>query len=581
MSNLQSGIGTVHITYTGLICRYTLEEEPVLKHQEPLVAYFCMEYGLHEELPLYAGGLGILAGDVLKSAKDLNKPMVGIGILWSEGYTAQYTNADGWPEDHFSTWDYHNKLKDTGVVVHVNIRGENVPIKVWVTDTYGNVPLYLLDTNLPDSPHAWITRQLYGGSAQDRVAQEMVLGIGGVRALRALGIPVDIYHFNEGHAVFAGIELIREKMKQGASFADAWRETIKQCVFTTHTPVRAGNESHDHGLLQYMGAYNGLDYEMMRAIGGDPFAMTVAGLRLSFVANGVAKMHGKTARSMWDDICNAAPIIDITNGVHPGTWQDPEIRKAYETGTDLWEPHMRAKSRLVKVIKERTGVTLNENNLIIGFARRAATYKRSNLIFHRPDIIDPLLQSGQVQLVFAGKAHPQDEMGKQVIYTLVQASRRYPNSVVFLDNYDMELGKLLTAGSDVWLNNPKRPLEASGTSGMKAAMNGVLNFSTLDGWWPEGCIHGVNGWQIGGGYEGPGQTEHDVMALYEVLLEEIVPTYYENRAKWTDMMRASIDMSIRQFSSLRMVQEYYNLMYVPQATNNRIHSQQALLTRPI
>lgn len=553
-----------------------------MKHYEPSVAYFCMEYGLHEDLPLYAGGLGILAGDILKSARDLGKPMVGIGILWSEGYTNQRVDPNGWPRDHFSLWNYREKLEDTGITVHVMIRGENVPIKVWVTDAYGNVPLYLLDTNLPNSPHAWITRHLYGGSAQDRIAQEMVLGIGGVRALRAMGIPVDIYHFNEGHAVFAGIELIREKMAQeGLSFEDAWQKTIKQCVFTTHTPVRAGNESHDHGLLEYMGAYNGLDYDKMRAIGGDPFAMTVAGLRLSFVANGVAKLHGRTARAMWDDICNVAPIIDITNGVHPGTWQDPGIRRAYDTGQSLWEPHMQAKKRLVKAVRDRTEAKLDEKNLIIGFARRAATYKRSDLIFYRPDVIDPLLKTGQVQLVFSAKAHPQDEMGKRVIYNLVQASRIYPNSVVFLEDYNMEIGKLMTAGSDVWLNNPKRPLEASGTSGIKAAMNGVLNLSTLDGWWPEGCEHGVNGWQIGGGYEGPNQTEHDAAALYAILLEEIVPTYYENRPKWTAMMRASIDMALSRFSSTRMVQEYYNLMYVPQATNQILLQTKALASKMV
>lgn len=550
-----------------------------MDHSQPKVAYFCMEYGLHEDLPLYAGGLGILAGDTLKAAKELNKPMVGIGILWSEGYTYQKINDSGWPYDTFPTYECSG-LTDTGVIVNVEVRGETVPVKVWKTEEYGNVPLYLLDTNLPDSPHAWITRRLYGGMDQDRVAQEIVLGIGGIRALRALNIPVDIYHFNEGHAVFAGVELIREKMQQqGLRFDAAWKATVTECVFTTHTPVMAGNESHDHGLLQYMGAYNTLNYDQMKAIGGDPFAMTVAGLRLSHIANGVAKLHGKTARAMWEDVCNCAPIIDITNGIHRATWQDEDVRRAYFSGVGLWEAHVKAKNRLIREVREMTGVQLDPEVLLIGFARRAAPYKRSDLIFHRPEIIEPLLQAREVQLVFSGKAHPQDDIGKGIISNLVKVSRRHPNTVVFLENYNMKIGKLMTAGSDVWLNNPKRPLEASGTSGMKAAMNGVLNLSVLDGWWPEGCIHGVNGWQVGSGYEGPNQTEHDVAHLYEVLLKEVIPTYYNDRVRWQAMMRASIDMSIERFSASRMLQEYYNLMYWPETTNQRVKRLKHALTR--
>lgn len=532
------------------------------------VAYFCMEYGLDKRLPLYAGGLGILAGDTLKSAHDLGIPMVGIGLLWQEGYSRQVIRG-GWPYDEPATYS-REYLEDTGEQITVYIRGTEIPVKIWRTTAFGNAPLYLLDTNVPGSDFWWVTRRLYGGTEQDRIAQEIVLGIGGVRTLRRLGIEVDVYHFNEGHAVLAGIELIREKMAQGMPFHEAWGKTREEVVFTTHTPVPAGNECHDHALLFYMGAYNGLSYDQMQLLGGDPFAMTVAGLRLANIANGVAKLHGITARRMWSDIEEAAPIIAITNGVHQGTWQDEGIRKAKDSHLALWRAHMTAKRRLIKVIEERTGVTLDERKLLIGFARRAAAYKRSDLIFQRPDVIHPLLESGQIQLVFAGKAHPNDEAGKSVIANLISMTQRYPGRVVFLPDYDMEIAKYVVSGCDVWLNNPQRPLEASGTSGIKAAMNGVLNLSILDGWWPEGCWHGSTGWQIGGGYEGPGQHQHDLVSLYDVLINEVMPTYYKDRPKWITMMRESIEMATTRFSSDRMLMEYHNLLYLPAAIVKRV-----------
>ncbi len=528
----------------------------------PRVAYFCMEYGLHEEFKIYSGGLGILAGDHLKTAGELGLPLVGIGILWRQGYTKQLIGQDGRPYDVFED-SHYDFLQDTGATVKVRIRGREVAVKVWRVDKYGNAPLYLLDTNVPGNEEWWITDRLYGGSGDDRIAQEMVLGIGGVRALRALGIEVDVYHFNEGHAALAGVELIREKMARGASFEEAWAATRNQIVFTTHTPVLAGNESHHHGALTYVGAYNGLDYHQMARLGGDPFGMTVAGLRLSRNANAVAQLHGETARQMWKDVWGAAPITAITNGVYPGTWQDPRIHDAYKNGTDLWEPHLAAKRALIAEVEARTGVKLDADSLLIGFARRAAPYKRSDLIFRRPEIIEPLLKRGKVQIILSGKAHPQDGFGKEIIANMVAMARRYSNSVVFLENYDMKIGRLLTRGCDVWLNNPQRPLEASGTSGMKAAMNGVLNLSVLDGWWPEGCRHGVNGWQIGDAFEGPGQDEHDLNSLYRVLVEEVVPAFYGNRAKWLQMMRASIDMSHWNFSTQRMLEEYYTRLYTP------------------
>lgn len=533
--------------------------------RKPKVAYFCMEFGLDESFPIYSGGLGILAGDLLKSARDLQLPMVGVGILWDEGYTNQFIDKDLNPYDCAQEYSREH-LEDTGVTVTLTIRGEEVTCKVWKTEKFGNVPLYLLDANVPGSDHGWMTRQLYYGDGQERIAAEMILGIGGVRALRKLGIDVDIYHLNEGHAAFCGFELIREHLERGMNFESAWEAARQQIVFTTHTPIMAGNEEHGHDLLQFMGAYNGLTYDQAVQIGGDPFNMTVAGLRLSYIANGVSQLHGMTARAMWRGNNGTSPIIAITNGVHLPTWQHPQIRQIYQTQGNLWRPHMTAKRELLNYIEDKTGVRLDQDTLLIGFARRITHYKRAGLIFHNPEIIEPLLKERVIQLVFSGKAHPLDDVGKQVAKNLLQMVKRYPESVVFLENYNMSIGRLLTAGCDVWLNTPQRPLEASGTSGMKAALNGVLNLSVLDGWWPEGCVHGVNGWQVSGGYEGPEQTRIDAASLYDVLLNEVIPTYYENRKKWVEMMRASIDMAVHRFTTDRVLTEYYNLLYQPAST---------------
>lgn len=540
-------------------------------HRKPMVAYFCMEFGLDESFPIYSGGLGVLAGDLLKSAKDLDLPFVGVGILWDEGYTDQFIDKDHRPYDCAQEYA-RDHLVDTGVTVTVQVRNQDVKCKVWKTEKFGNVPLYLLDASV-DQENAWITRQLYYGDGQDRVAAEIVLGIGGVRALRALGIEVDIYHLNEGHAVFCGFELIREHMRQGKTFEHAWEAARQQIVFTTHTPVMAGNEEHSHDLLRFMGAYNGLDYNQAVQIGGDPFNMTVAGLRLSYIANGVSQLHGMTARSMWRGNHGTSPIIAITNGVHQKTWQHPQIAQIYQTQGNLWRPHMTAKRQLIKYIEDKTGVRLDPDNIVIGFARRFTAYKRSGLIFHNMGIIEPLLRDRAVQVVFAGKAHPLDDVGKQIAGNLMEYVERYPESVVFLENYHMGIAKLLVSGCDVWLNTPQRPLEASGTSGMKAALNGVLNLSILDGWWPEGCVHRENGWQIGGGYEGPEQTRVDAASLYDVLLNEVIPTYYENRKRWVEMMNKAIAMAENRFTMDRTLTEYYNLMYQPATTLKDIKKQ--------
>ncbi|MFW5787448.1 MAG: alpha-glucan family phosphorylase [Halanaerobiales bacterium] len=533
------------------------------KNSEKKVAYFCMEFGLHEDLRIYAGGLGILAGDILKAARDMDKPLVGIGILWRQGYTRQLIDEDGKPYDSYPTNDYmYEYLEDTDVEVKVKVRDEDVYVKVWKLNKFDNAPLYLLDTNLEkNGANSWITGQLYGWFEEERLAQEIVLGIGGVRALRKLEIDVDIYHFNEGHAALAGTELIQEKMDEGLSFKEAWKKTRKEVVFTTHTPIKEGNEEHGLKVMEYMRANNGLTLDQMVEIGGAPFNMTVAGLRLSQKANGVAKLHGNTARRMWEDVDNKAPIKAITNGVHRPTWVDERITETADNKDDLWEAHQEIKGELIDYVAQKTGTELDLNSLLIGFARRAAPYKRSDFIFRKPEIIEPYLKEGKIQIVFSGKAHPLDDTGKEIVANLVEMTEKYPDSVVFLEDYNITDGRILTRGADLWLNNPRRPLEACGTSGMKAAMNGVLNLSTLDGWWPEACRHGINGWQLGNGYEGKGQDKHDLESLYQVLLEEVVPTYYEDHDKWLKMMQQSIEDTYQRFSAKEMLRKYYKRLY--------------------
>ena len=400
----------------------------------------------------------------------------------------------------------------------------------------------------------------------------MVLGIGGVRALRALGIAPMVYHFNEGHALFAGFELMREKMDNGTSFEDAWKETREEVVFTTHTPIVQGNESHPIERLIYMGANVGLNKTQLKTLGGNPFNMTVGALRLSRISNAVADLHKDTSNKMWKKIKGRSEIIGITNAIHVPTWVDKkmvELASEYtgskDTSDALWQRHMENKKELIKFVKDRTGVSLDADVLLIGFSRRAAPYKRSNLIFTDRKFIEPLLKNGKLQIVFSGKAHPLDDNGKKIISDIVDMTKLYPNSVVFLENYDMTIGRALTRGSDIWLNNPRRPKEASGTSGMKASMNGVLNVSILDGWWPEACQHGINGWQFGDGFQTENEEKcdkHDFKALKNVLTNEVMPTYYNNRSKWIEMMAASVNTTKEPFGMKRMLDEYYNKMYI-------------------
>ena len=580
----------------------------------PRVAFFSMEFALTEALSIYSGGLGVLAGDFLRSARALSLPVVGIGILWGEGFSRQTIDSDGTPEDHPSAVD-RSRLVRENVTVEVSIEDEEIPLAVYRTDAYDNVPLYLLEPAREED--RWITRRLYSSDGDDRIAQEIVLGVGGVRALEALGIHVEFHHFNEGHAVFAGLELLRRAREQlchlsatadrpvdhdPATFELARHQIRKKIVFTTHTPIEAGNERHDLDTLVRLAEGLGFSRDELALIGGDPFNMTVAGLRLSCRANAVSRIHTETARRMWRHVQGAAPICSITNGVDRRVWQDARIREAA-----LLEPtapaaieaaHRACKKDLIAEVERRGGPRLDEGRLLIGFARRATSYKRGTLVLSDAARIGRLLETGKVQLLFAGKSHPKDAGGIAIIGELVAFAKRYPQSVAFLQNYDLDLGRLLTRGCDIWLNTPRRPLEACGTSGMKAAMNGVLNFSVLDGWWPEACIHGENGWALG---DDPSADEdmvdsgpiieqraaatpearraaeaarqaavlereastdrRDADALYQELEGTIIPAFYERRSRWVEMMRASIALTDR-FSSDRMVKDYYRRLYV-------------------
>lgn len=535
-------------------------------HSRPGVAYFCMEYGLDENLPIYSGGLGVLAGDFMRSAEALGLPIVGVGIVWEEGYTTQKIGPHGETLDLPTPLDRRHLIREAPTVT-VTVAGHEVPLAIWRVDGLGAAPLYLLEPT--QERDRWINRRLYGGGKDDRVAQEIVLGVGGVRALQALGVPVDVYHFNEGHALFAGLELMRQARARGLAFDEAWAETREQIVFTTHTPIDAGNEEHELERLARMGASDGFTALEIERLGGDPFNMTVAALRLSRRANAVAELHGETARQMWRHVADAAPIVAITNGVDHRVWQDVRIGDAVAIGSEaaLDEARRACKRELVAEIARRTGRHLQEQALIIGFARRATSYKRATLLFHDEARIAELLESGRVQIIYSGKAHPRDFGGQQLVRDMVELSQRYRGRVVFVPNYDLALGRLLTRGVDVWLNTPRRPLEACGTSGMKAAMNGVLNCSILDGWWPEACDHGVNGWAIGDQLLDDDDAEpddaRDAAALYALLEDEIVPTYYRDRPRWRRMMRASIAVAVEQFSSDRMVREYYARLYRP------------------
>jgi starch phosphorylase len=611
------------------------------EHAGVRIAYFSAEFAITESLPIYSGGLGVLAGDHLKSASDVGVPLTAVGLLYKEGYFRQYLNADGFQQEHYSVNDRYNMAIELcrgadGAPrrVAVELPGRAVAIQIWKAQV-GRVPLYLLDTNAPENAPADrdITAQLYGGDLETRIQQEIVLGIGGTRALLALGVVPSLCHMNEGHSAFLGLERARLLMAaSGLRFDEALEATATGNAFTTHTPVPAGNDRFPVELMeQYFGEYHrqlGISWDEFLALGREdpadeqePFCMTVLALRTADHSNGVSRLHGEVSRRMWQKVWPEVPepevpITAITNGVHTPTWvsremawiferylgdhwiietADPSVWSAIESIPDeeLWRTHERCRERLVAFARQRVreqrtrrgappaevalaDEILDPEALTIGFARRFATYKRATLLLQQPERLAALLTSKTrpVQIIFAGKAHPRDDGGKELIREIVHFSRDplVRRRVVFLEDYNVAVARALVQGADVWLNTPRRPLEASGTSGMKAAANGVINVSILDGWWCE-ANGSVTGWNIGRGeeYADPEyQDQVESAALYDLLEKEVVPLFYERGPDglprgWIARMKASMTGLCPVFNTHRMVEEYTERFYLPGA----------------
>lgn len=602
------------------------------------VAYFSAEFAIAECLPIYSGGLGVLAGDHLKSASDLGLPLISVGLLYQQGYFRQYLNADGWQQEARAEQDFHTLpvrpvLKDgQPLTIRVPLGTKEISARVWLAQV-GRVPLYLLDANVPDNrpEEREITVQLYGGERDLRIRQEILLGIGGIRALEALGIEPEVCHLNEGHTAFVALERIRRLMqRESLNFAEARYATRAGHVFTTHTPVPAGNDYFSPALMEhYFHSYwpqLGLDRDGFLALGrrnpGDSFeefCMTVLALNLSNHNNAVSRLHESVSRDMWAGLWPEAPraelpISHVTNGVHAESWishdlthlLDNYLGPAWRSRTgdadawdgmehipieELWRTHERRRERLVAFARGRLrqqlaqrGASLFEQSgadsildpqaLTIGFARRFATYKRPLLLLSDTERLARLLNDPErpVQIIFAGKAHPRDEAGKDMIRQIAHLSRQPPfhKSVVFLEDYDLDVARYMVQGVDVWLNNPRRPLEASGTSGMKAALNGVLNLSILDGWWDEAYEPEI-GWAIGKGEQYEDEVTQDNIesaALYDLLEKEIVPLFYERKGDrlphyWVQRMRKAMRELCPRFNTCRMVSEYARRFYLP------------------
>jgi starch phosphorylase len=600
------------------------------------IAYFCAEYGFHESLGIYSGGLGVLAGDHMKSASDMAIPFVGVGLLYRKGYFRQSIDADGHQEHNYPDYDLQrlplSRVQDANgepLNVSIELADRNLAVAVWLAQV-GRVPVLLLDTDIPENADADrpITHMLYVRGREMRLHQELVLGVAGVRAVRALGLSPAVWHLNEGHSAFLLAERARELVAEGSSLDDAWTTVRRDSVFTIHTPVSAGNERFDADLVRRVAGplldRAGIPVEPVLQLGlgvdGDPqqFDMTAFSLRLSNGANAVSHLHGETANDTWSDI-SPSPILGLTNGIHGPSWvgepiadllrryhdvdlddidEATEARRFWERldripGKDLWEAHHRQKRELAIFARGRLRsqfarhgeapsvlaeleAALDPDVLTIGFARRFATYKRAGLLFHDIDRLARLVwdEHRPIQVVFAGKAHPADRPGQRVIQEIFQRSRspQLRGRVFILEDYDMRIGRFLVQGVDVWLNNPRRPLEASGTSGMKAAQNGVVNVSVLDGWWDEG-FEGDNGWAIGGRETNPdegAQDWADAMDLYRILEEEILPAWYDRDSsglprRWLDVMRRSMASTLWRFSTTRMLHEYTEKLYLPAA----------------
>lgn len=611
--------------------------------RECTIAYLSPEYGINESFPNYSGGLGILSGDHLKTASDLGIPLVGIGLLYQQGYFRQKLTQSGWqnelytPNDFFSLPLFIQRDRNGDpLIIDLDFPLGKVFAQVWRMKI-GKVHLFLLDTNIDKNIPEYrdITDQLYGGTRETRIQQEFILGIGGIRALKAIGIEPEVCHLNEGHAAFALLERIHQFMhKFNIDFRSAKQIVIGSTIFTTHTPVPAGNEIFEQDLVKkYFTNYSkdlGITIEEFISLGQvnpyneqEGFSMTVLGLRLSSYRNGVSRLHGKTARRMWKELWKnipeeEIPIKHITNGVHTMTWVAREFAELFDrymtprwrkdtddqelwtqidmiSSDEMWREKQRRKVRLILFTRNylkqkqkgflppeqlnKINDYLNPDALTIGFARRFATYKRATLLFRDMDRLKAILTNPErpVQIIIAGKAHPQDTQGKEMIQRIIHNIRTYQleRYVVFLEDYDMVIARLMVKGCDIWLNTPIRPLEASGTSGMKAALNGTVNLSILDGWWDE-AFDGSNGFAIGHGEEYTNWEEQEIIesnALYDILEQEIIPIYYERSKisripeRWIEIMKNSIKTIACNFSSTRMLKEYALKFYIP-AQNN-------------
>lgn len=548
------------------------------------VAYFSMEVALDREFPTYSGGLGVLAGDMLRACADLSVPVAGISILWRKGYFDQTLDEHGRQQERPVQFEPQKPLSPLPARVQVEVEGRAVHVRAWQYDVVGvtgfRVPVILLDTNVEGNREydRSLTDCLYGGDHDYRLAQEIVLGIGGVKMLRALGYGgVQRFHMNEGHAGLLVLELMN--WQGGSEPADWDFEGVRQrCIFTTHTPVPAGHDQFDFQSVERI-VGPAVPFDVLRMLGGqERLNMTLLALNLSHYVNGVAERHEEVSREMFPGY----PIHHITNGVHSTTWTCESFQRLYDEYVPDWRKdpamlrkalsipngrisaaHLDAKTSLLAFVKERTGRALSPESLTIGFARRATAYKRADLVFSDVARLVQIARStGALQFVFAGKAHPQDEAGKQVIEHIIAISREIEQDipVVYLENYDLEMAKLLVSGVDLWLNTPERPLEASGTSGMKAAHNGVPSLSTLDGWWIEGHIEGVTGWSIG--ESATATPDGDAEALLSKLEKVILPMFYCNRHKWTNVMRHTIALNASYFNTHRMVQQYVTNAYL-------------------
>jgi len=605
----------------------------VCRHDTPGIVYFSAEYGLHHSLPFYAGGLGFLAGDFIKECSDLQVPLVAVGFMYPEGYVLQRIREDGWQENLDQPLDREaapiNKVLDAKgepVIVKVPVIEPPIHVSVWKVDV-GRVELYLLDTDIEinDPWNRSISSRLYVGDIEQRLRQEIVLGIGGMEVLEYLGIKHSILHLNEGHAAFALLERIRDRVQAGKSFADARKMVSDTTVFTTHTPVKAG---HDVFPFELMGKYFeeycltlGLQHDSFLQLGIYPdepqsgFNMTAFALRMAGYRNGVSRKHGEVARRMWRNLwpdvdADKVPIEYVTNGVHVPTWIEPKMELLFNKylGPDwlnehdnpyiwelvdeipdkmLWDTHMWLKIKLIDAIRERArrrwtenrlnpslmvsyGTLLDPTVLTIGFARRFTTYKRADLIFHDMQRLKKTLTDRwqPVQIIFAGKAHPADEPGKRILQRIVNMARdpEYGGRIAFVEDYGEQFAQYLVHGVDIWLNNPLPPMEACGTSGMKAGLNGVPSLSIMDGWWHEG-FSGRNGWAFGAETTEGKRDKTDADAVYSLLEEKIIPLFYRSGnhdvpQEWVSMMKESIKICGSRFSTRRMVTDYINKFYI-------------------